>query len=114
MDIENQFEERKTQFNKILESMDEEKRLILSNLVEQFLFIEKQLMYLMQKPFIRVHPEDPSLQKPTAAAKLYKELSQIYTNQTKIILAVCKNINTDDEDPVEKFVMEFKNKYETR
>lgn len=114
MDAEKYYEERKTKFNEILKNLDEEKRLILSNLVEQFLFIEKQLNDLMTKPFIRFHPDDPSLQKPTAAAKQYKELSQIYTNQAKIILAVCKNIDTDDDDPVKEFVMEFKKKYETR
>lgn len=114
MDIEKHYEERKKEFNKILEQLDDEKRLIVSNLVEQFLFIEKQLVVLMGKPFIKFHPEDPTIQKTTAAGKQYKELSQIYNNQMKIILAVFKNINTEEDDPVEKFIMEFKNKYETR
>ena len=58
----------------------------LKPLVDDMVFIEVQLEYLRGLPMIRVSSADPNLQKPTPAAKQYKEFLQQYTNIVKILL----------------------------
>lgn len=50
---------------------------------EHISFLQTQLQYLKTLPFIRVNPTDSSQQKPTPAAKQYKELMQQYINLVK-------------------------------
>lgn len=54
-------------------------------LIDDMVYLEKQLDYLRELPKIRVHPEDPSKQKATPAAKLYKEYLQQYINIVKVL-----------------------------
>lgn len=57
----------------------------LGQLVDEIIYIEEQLEYLRGLPKIRVNPKDPTQQKPTAAAKLYKEFFQQYTSALRVI-----------------------------
>ena len=59
---------------------------LLIPLVNDMVYLEDQLEYLQPLPKIRIHPDDPSKQKATPAAKLYKELLQQYTNIEKVML----------------------------
>ena len=54
-------------------------------LVEEMLFLEGQLAELRKFPMIKVNPNNPSQAKPTATAKLYKELLQQYINLVKAV-----------------------------
>lgn len=67
---------------------------------EHISFLQAQLQYLKTLPFLRVNPNDPSQQKPTPAAKQYKELMQQYINLVKaydtlLDKADAKNKNSD-------------------
>ena len=54
-------------------------------LIDDMVYLEGQLDYLRELPKIKVHPEDPSRQKSTPAAKLYKEYLQQYINIVKVL-----------------------------
>ena len=64
---------------------DDADRLVLANLVREFVQLEARLDYLRSLPQIKVHPDDPTRQRATPAAKQYKELLQQYTNIAKIL-----------------------------
>lgn len=105
---------RKEDLFELLNKMDEEKRVVVEKILEEMVFLEEQLEELKKYPFIKVHPENPTIQKPTVAAKQYKELSQVYSVKVKILLGVVEGNVDDGYDPVQDFIEEFKKKYETR
>lgn len=76
----------------------------LSPLVDDVVFLEEQLEDLRKFPFLQIHPSDKTRQKPTSAAKLYKELLQQYNNCVKLILL--KNTGDDEkmESPLRKYM----------
>ena len=105
---------RKEKLEEILNKMDEEKRVIVEKVFDEILFLEEQLAELTKLPFIKIHPENPAIQKPTIAAKQYKELSQVYSVKVKILLGAISGYGNNEDDPVKEFMEEFKKKYEKR
>lgn len=73
-------------------------------LVGEVLFLESQLDYLRQLPFIKIHPSDPTKQKPTPAAKQYKEFLQQYNNCLKILAKASGHDLEDEESPLRKWI----------
>ena len=82
----------------------EEKRLIVSNLIEEFVFLEEQLEALRKKPMTKTHPKDPKKIKVTENAKLYKEFLQQYTNAAKILLSLQKNNDEKTQSPLRAYL----------
>lgn len=78
----------------------------LAPLVDDMVYLEHELDQLRVLPKIKVHPNDPSKQKVTPAAKLYKELLQQYTNIVKILLRSTGSMEEDDESPLRKYMNE--------
>lgn len=78
--------------------------LSLEPTIDEFLFIENQLVELKKLPFIKIHPKDPTRQKSTPAAKLYKELLQQYTNILKVLMRITGTDEADEESPLRKWV----------
>ena len=78
-------------------------------MVDDLIFLEAQLEDLRQLPMIKVHPDDPSKQKTTPAAKQYKELLQQYTNIIKVFLRATGTDEEDDESPLRKWMNEHVN-----
>lgn len=76
----------------------------LENLIDEFVFIEEQMSELKKLPFIKIHPKDPTRQKSTPAAKLYKELLQQYTNILKVLMRITGTDEADEESPLRKWV----------
>ena len=64
---------RKQELLKIFDQIEDTKDLIMP-MIDDVVFLEQQLQDLRKLPFIRVNDKDPALQKPTPAAKQYKEL----------------------------------------
>lgn len=77
---------------------------LLTQLVEEAVFLEAQLNELKQLPFIRVNPKNASQQKSTPAAKLYKEFLQQYNNVIKTLFRVTGQDENDEESPLRKWV----------
>lgn len=73
-------------------------------LVEEMVYLEEQLDYLRTLPKISIHPKDPSKQKVTPAAKLYKELLQQYTNIVRIMIRATGSEETEEESPLRIWV----------
>ena len=78
-------------------------------MVDDLMFLEAQLEDLRKLPMIKVHPDDPSKQKTTPAAKQYKELLQQYTNIIKVFLRATGTDEEDDESPLRKWMNEHVN-----
>lgn len=89
---------RKDELLKALDTVEKSKREIVLPLIDDIVFIEEQLKELKKLPFIKVHPQNPSLQKPTAAAKQYKELLQQYNNCIKVLCSQFHTTGGDNEE----------------
>ena len=80
--------------------------LTLVPLIDEVVYLEEQLDYLRELPKIKVHPKDPSKQKPTPAAKLYKEFLQQYTNVIKVLIRATGTESDSEESPLRKWINE--------
>ena len=79
----------------------------VSQLIDEIVFIEGQLIELKKYPFIAVHPRNPKKQKATPAAKQYKEMLQQYNNSLRLLLRVCGGMDeAEGESPLRKWVRE--------
>lgn len=94
----------------LLSLIDHDKLLI--PLISDMVNLEEQLTYLRTLPMIKVHPKDPSRQKATPAAKLYKESLQQYTNILRILMRATGVDESDEESPLRKWFNEHMNKGE--
>lgn len=88
----------------LLEIIDHDKLLV--PLVTEAVDLEEQLDYLRTLPKIKVHPRDPSKQKATPAAKLYKECLQQYTNIIRILMRATGTDMEDEESPLRRWFNE--------
>ena len=76
-----------------------------SQLIDEIIFIEEQLIALRKLPFIKINPSNPIQQKPTPAFKQYKELLQQYNNSLKLFLKIAGDITDDEkESPLRKWI----------
>ena len=75
---------------------------LITNLVDEMLFLEAKLSELKKYPFLQVHPKDPAVQRATPAAKQYKEFLQQYNNCVKIIEGIIYKDKRADADEVEE------------
>ena len=72
--------------------------------VDEFLFLEKQLLALKELPFIKFDPARPERQKTTPAAKLYKELLQQYINVFKVLWRISNADDVEVESPLRRWL----------
>ena len=79
---------------------------ILLPLVDDMVYLEKQMEYFRALPMIRIHPDDKALQKATPSSKLYKECLQQYTNIVRIMLRATGTETDEDESPLRKWLNE--------
>ena len=83
---------------------DVEAKDVILPLIDDVVFIEGQLEMLRKLPFIRVNPKNPAQQKPTPAAKQYKELLQQYNNCIKILTGILRKDASEEESPLRAFL----------
>lgn len=79
---------------------------VLMPLITEMVELEDQLDLLRELPKIKVHPKDPTKQKATPAAKLYKECLQQYTNIIRILMKATGTDLEDEESPLRKWFNE--------
>ncbi len=106
------FVTRKEILNKAFKDISENERNLLDPLINEVVFLEKQMDELKQLPFIRSNPDNPSHQRKTEAAKLYKEFSQSYMNAIRILCSRLNSSESNESSPLQKTLKELKNKYE--
>lgn len=94
---------RKQELLKIFDQVDDAKGIIMP-MIDDVVFLEQQLDSLRQLPFLRINPKDPTQQKPTPAAKQYKELLQQYNNCIKILTGILRKDAAEEESPLRAFL----------
>lgn len=96
--------ERAEQLHEIFKDIDESKYKIVSPLIDEAVYLEKQMAELKKYPFIKFHPKHPELQKQTAAGKQYREFLQTYTNIIDKLSRIQGNDESEEESPLRVFV----------
>ena len=94
---------RKEELLKIFADIDDAKG-IITPMIDDVVFLEDQLQELRKLPFMRINPDNPAQQKPTAAAKMYKELLQQYNNCIKILTGILRKDSGEEESPLREFL----------
>lgn len=85
---------RREELLKIFKDLDENVLTIVTPMVDELIFVEGQLVELKKMPFVRVHPDDISKQKSTAAYKVYKDL---LAQQKDIVRILCSQLHKGGE-----------------
>ena len=100
--------DRKQELIEIVKNINKDKVEILTPIIEEIIFLEKQLAHLRTLPMIKIHPNDPTKQKPTPASKQYKDVANLYSNYIKTLLSVFRNTedNTDELHKLQQFLQE--------
>ena len=98
---------RKNELKEIFKNIDDEQKKLVDRLLDEVVFLEDKMTELKRYPFIRTHPNDLALQKPTAAAKLYKECNQSYMNAVRILLSLLNKVDASAQDELLKLLKEY-------
>ena len=98
---------RKENLIKALEGAD---MVLIENVIDEVIFLEKQLKALKKLPFIKVNPDNQAQQRATPAQKQYKELLQQYNNLIKLLFAASGQNESDSESPLRRFFNKRDNK----
>jgi hypothetical protein len=89
--------DRKTELLSLLKGGAQDE-LKARQLIDEIVFLEQRMIELKQYPFIAVNPKNFAQQKPTAAAKQYKEFLQQYNNSLRLLLRITGDIGSDGEE----------------
>lgn len=87
---------------------------LISEVIDEIIFLENKLNELKKLPFIQVNPKNPAQQRNTPAAKMYKEFLQQYINCIKLVEGVIykdKRLEGEEveESPLRKWFRENAN-----
>lgn len=87
---------------------------LISEVIDEIIFLENKLNELKKMPFIQVNPKNPAQQRNTPAAKMYKEFLQQYINCIKLVEGVIykdKRLEGEEveESPLRKWFRENAN-----
>lgn len=89
---------REEELLKIFEDVDKDILVVISPMIEDLVHIETQLDSLKHYPFLKVHPNNPSIQKITPAGRLYKDL---LASEKDIVRILCGLIKKADDNETE-------------
>ena len=95
---------RADELHNIFKDVDEGKKAIVNNLIDEAVFLEVQLAELKKYPFIKFHPTNPNLQKITAAGKQYREFLQTYTNIMDKLCRIYGKDEGEEESPLREYL----------
>ena len=100
-------EERKEQLRAFFANVDEDKRTLAHDAIDEYLFFLDRIAELRKLPFIRVHPKDPARQQLTPAAKLIREYSQAVDAKRKQLLTILYRVESSAADDLLQKLAEF-------
>lgn len=95
--------QREEALRAIFAGIDDGMRSVIDPMITETAYLERELATLRALPKIRVNPSDPTQQKSTPAAKLYKEFLQQYTNNIKVLVLVLRREAPEQESPLREF-----------
>ena len=106
---------RAEQLHDIFKDIDEGKRAIVSNLIDEAVFLEERLAELKKYPHIKfkevekLNGEKAFLQKVTAAGKQYREFLQTYTNIIDKLCRIYGREEAEETSPLRAFLDKVNN-----
>lgn len=98
---------RKEQLRGYFANVDEDKRTLAYDTIDEYLFFLDRIAELRELPFIRVHPKDKARQELTPAAKLIREYSQAVDAKRKTLLTILYRVENSAADELLQKLAEF-------
>ena len=96
---------RKEELIQIVKQTGEKNDIKASQLIDEIVFLEEQLVNLKKLPFINVNPNNPMQQKATPASKQYKEFLQQYNNSLRLLFRLSGDMGENEEEsPLRKWI----------
>ncbi|MEN0650592.1 hypothetical protein NSQ82_16535 [Caldifermentibacillus hisashii] len=97
------YQQELEKLTEIFTSVDESKRKLVEGLIEDAAFLKSENFMLRNRlsetGMVKIHPSNPSMQKPVEAAKQYLKNVNSYSVIIKTLNGILnKNILDDDED----------------
>jgi hypothetical protein len=99
--------DRREQLRGYFENVDEDKRSIAYDTIDEYLFFLERIEELKRLPYIRVHPNDRARQELTPAAKLIREYSQAIDAKRKTLLMILYRVESSAADDLLQRLAEF-------
>ena len=95
--------DRREQLRKIMIKTEEDD-IRMSQLIDEIIFLEEQMTECRKYPQRRVDPKDPTRQKPTTAAKQYKEYLQQYRDSLRLLTWMSGGVEESvEESPLRRW-----------
>ena len=79
---------------------DKVDREFVDHLIDEVVFLEGQLTELKKLPFIKVHPNNPEMQKSTPASKMYVSLMAQYNANIRTLAHLAGATETEEDSPL--------------
>lgn len=98
---------RLAELKDLFADIDKKERNLIDNLLSEVVYLEEEMEVLRTKPFLNVHPKNPTLVRQSPAAKLYKDCSHVYGNYIRILLTTLRKTDTTAQDELLKKLEEF-------
>lgn len=99
--------EKRAQLRGYFANVDEDKRSIAYDTIDEYLFFLDRIAELKKQPYIRVSKKDPERQELTPAAKLIREYSQAVDAKRKTLLTILYRVETSAADDLLARLAEF-------
>lgn len=97
--------DRKQELLNLIQKSGADNDIKATQLIDEIVFIEEQLIELKKLPFININPKNPMQQKATPAAKQYKELLQQYNNSLRLLFRLSGDLGgeTEEDSPLRQW-----------
>lgn len=93
---------RENRKEELLATVDNDTR--YEPLIDEMVYLEEELERLRQLPKIVVHPKDPTKQKPTPAARMYRDALAQYSNIVRILTRATANDGDEETSPLREWL----------
>lgn len=98
---------KKQKYLDIMRNVDPNELALVDGIIDEVVFCECEMEELRNLPFVVTKPGDPSRQKSTPAARLYKQHQAAYSNNIRILLNVLRKVESDAADDLSKRLKEY-------
>lgn len=99
--------DRKEQLRGYFSNVDEDKRSLAYDTIDEYLFFIDRIAELRALPYIRISKKDPTRQELTPAAKLIREYSQAVDAKRKTLLTILFRVESSAADDLLQKLAEF-------
>lgn len=95
------------QLRAFFEIVDEDKRQIAYDTIDEYVFFLERINELKKLPYIQVSKKNPEIQRLTPAAKLIKEYSQVLDAKRGTLLRILYRVENSAADELLNKLAEF-------